>query len=101
MTSLFSNAEVDWALSFTPWEEWLGMRIDPHTLDEFTAPAIIFYCLWDITFHGFTQETIREFIDELEQECDKIDAMTEEEREEYLIPVEEVFRKLRERTEPD
>jgi hypothetical protein len=55
------------------------MPIDSETLEEFAPPAIVAHCLWDMTFHGFTQEKIEAFELELEQECDRLDAMTDEE----------------------
>ncbi len=90
----YANAETDFSLSLEPWEQWLGMRIDAGTLDEFAAPQIVAYCLWDMTFHGFEQWQVQETMDEIKRRVDEIDAMTEEEREGKLIPMEEVMRKL-------
>ena len=90
----YANAETDFSLSLEPWEHWLGMRIDAGTVDEFAAPQIAAHCLWDLTFHGFEQWQVQETMDEIKRRVDEIDAMTEEERKEKLIPMEEVMRKL-------
>lgn len=90
----YANSETDFSLSLVPWEQWLGMQIDIGTLDKFSAPQIVAYCLWDMTFHGFEQWQVQETMDEIKRRVDEIDAMTEEERKEKLIPMEEVMRKL-------
>jgi antitoxin (DNA-binding transcriptional repressor) of toxin-antitoxin stability system len=95
----WANAETGWALSLTPWEEWLGMQIDSETLDTFAPPAIVAHCLWEMTFHGFTQEKIEAFELELKQECDRLDAMTDEEREKETISVDELWRQIDEDAE--
>jgi hypothetical protein len=92
------EAEIDWALSLESWESWLGMQIDPLTLHDFEPPVIVAQCLVDMTFHGFTQEEVRSFADRLASEVGAIDAMTDEEREQYLIPADEVFARLRDQS---
>ena len=91
----YADAETNWALSFRPWEEWLGMQIDAGTLKNQGASQIIAHCLWDMTFHGFDQTEIRETLEEIERRADEVKAMTEEEREKRLIPADEVLRRLR------
>jgi len=81
-------------MSLEPWEHWLGMQIDIGTLDKFAAPQIFAYCLWDMTFHGFEQWHVQETKDEIKRRVDEIDAMTEAERKEKLIPMEDVKRKF-------
>lgn len=93
--SAVALTETDFGLSLRPWEEWLGMHIDADTLHQFAEPEIIAHCLWDMTFHGFTQAEISEERKELERRVAMLDAMTEEEKERYLIPAEQVFEELR------
>lgn len=98
--SMYANSETDFSLSFEPWEHWLGMQIDSATLAEYTAPGIVAHCLWDMTFHGFEQWQIQETRDEIKRRVDEIDAMTEEERKEKLIPLEEAMKELESSHEP-
>ena len=49
-----------WGLSFSPWKEWLGMVVCQDTLDTFSASRIVANCLYDMTFYGFTEETINQ-----------------------------------------
>jgi hypothetical protein len=85
---------VDYSLSLEPWERWLGMRIDPVTQAEFTAPQIAAHCLWDMTFHGFDESQIRETKEGLMRQVEEIDAMSEEERKRRLIPMDDFMNDL-------
>lgn len=59
MTGLAGEEEVPWAIEFRPWEEWLGMEVDPETLQQLDEVDILVHCLWEMTFCGFEQETIQ------------------------------------------
>lgn len=52
-------------MSLTPWTEWLGSSISQKALDIFTYEEIISYCLFDMTFYGFTEAKIKSFGKEL------------------------------------
>lgn len=84
--SEFANSEVCYAIEFTPWEEWLGMAIEPATLAAFDEVGVIAHCLWEMTFAGFDQEDIQQQIRGLRETVDEIKDMTEEERKERLRP---------------
>jgi len=71
------------------------MSIEPDTLTQYTPAQTIAYCLNDMTFHGFSEADSREFSEELERRVAEIDAMSEKERAEKLIPAEKVFADLR------
>lgn len=86
----FANSETSFALDLVPWEEWLGMELDPSAFDAYSAPDIVAHCLWEMTFFGFDKETIRKQRDEIEGRAREIDAMTEDERKRKLIPWEQV-----------
>ena len=62
-TSKKDNQNYD--LEFTPWQEWLGMEIDPKTLKEYPKPNIIANCIFEMTFFGFDQKKIIKKRDEL------------------------------------
>lgn len=86
----YADAEVDYSLVYTPWEQWLGMDIDPQTLHDYTAAQIAGHCLWEMTFHGFEEYQVQGERDELQWRIDALEAMTEEERKERLISWEQV-----------
>lgn len=86
----YAHAEADYSLSFQPWEEWLASEIDDATQAGFTGPEIVAHCMWDMTFHGFEQVTIQEEFAELKGRVDEVAGVTEEERERFLIPADEL-----------
>lgn len=90
----FANSETSFALDLVPWEEWLGMELDPSTLDAYSGHDIVAHCLWEMTFFGFDQETIKEQRDELRRRARELDNMTEDERKRKLIPWEQVRKEL-------
>lgn len=92
-----SDPEESFAIEYTPWEEWLGMRIDQPSAEKFSEVEIIVHCLWEMTFAGFDQASIKKQINELQRRVDEIKNMTEEERKEKLIPMEEVLKRIKNR----
>lgn len=61
----FLNSEVGYALDFTPWNEWLGMEIDIISYDMLEYQDVCAFILWEMTFHGFSEEPIQKIRDEL------------------------------------
>ncbi len=66
-----------------------------HWGNSATPAQAVAYCLNDMTFHGFSETDSREFSEELQRRGAEIDAMSEEERAEKLIPAEKVFADLK------
>ncbi len=89
-----ANAETNFSLAFESWEQWLGMEIDLETLQAYAAPQVVAHCLWEMTFHGLEQSQIQAERDELRRRVAELDAMTEEERKQRLIPWEQVKKDL-------
>ena len=56
------NQEETYGLDFTDWAEWLGMEIDPAALAYYSELDIIGHCLWELTFYGYSRETIKQTI---------------------------------------
>src|SRR5262245_19088261 len=57
--SPYARSEVAWAIHPVPWSEWLGMAIDTDTLARCSSEEIAAHCLWEMTWDGFDEETIR------------------------------------------
>jgi len=55
-----------WALDFMPWGKWLKAEMDPEC-SELDDLDLICHCLWEMTFHGWTEATIKEVIEELDR----------------------------------
>jgi hypothetical protein len=90
--SEFSNTEVKYAIEFQHWAEWLGMEIEDKTFRTFAYPEIVARCLWEMTFIGFDQDYIIEYGQQLVRTVDEIKNMTEDEKKEKLILLEEVLK---------
>lgn len=90
----WANAKTDFALDFTPWEEWLAMEVAKTSLEVFTEAKIVAHSLWEMTFHGFDEEQVQQTLAELKRRVEEFDAMTKEERKRAFIPMEEVLRRL-------
>lgn len=90
----FANSETSFALDLVPWEEWLGMELDPSTLQAHSGSDIIAHCLWEMTFFGFDQATIQKHKEEIDLQVMELDNMSEEEKKRKLIPWEKVLEEL-------
>lgn len=89
------DTETRWSLAFRPWRVWLGMSIEPATLEAHAPAHVVAHCLYEMTFHGFFEATIQATHHELLRRVEEIDAMSEEEKAEKLIPFEQVMAELR------
>ena len=94
-TPEYGAEETVWSLSLQSWRSWLGMTFEPATLTEYSPAQVIAYCLSDMTFHGFSEAENREVSEELQRRVAELDAMSEEDRAEKLIPAEKVFADLK------
>lgn len=65
------NQEISYGIEFTDWAQWLVMDIDPESLLKYSGLDIIGHCLWEMTFYGFTQENIKETIDEIDKSAEE------------------------------
>lgn len=85
------DASTHWGLGFMPWQEWLGLEIkEEDTLIPFTEQEIIAHCLWEMTFYGFSQETIQGSIAEVERtyadyKAGKLEAETFDSEEDFIV----------------
>lgn len=59
------STKYGYALDFTPFEIWLGMDVLKKSLDEFPELDIVTHCLWEMTFHGYSNKQIKKQSDKL------------------------------------
>jgi tetratricopeptide (TPR) repeat protein len=59
---------VTYSIGITPWAECSGMDIAEETREDYSDEEIISHCLWEITFFGFSEETIRKEVDKWNSE---------------------------------
>ncbi len=53
------------SLSLSPWSLWLGSSLSKEILSNYTIEEIISHCLYEMTFHGFSEAEIKKFNKEL------------------------------------
>jgi hypothetical protein len=69
------------------------MEIDAATLAAHPSYEIVARCLWEMTFHGFDETAVAAQRAEIRRRVEELHAMTEEERKEKLIPLDQVLKK--------
>ncbi len=89
------------AIYFDPWAEWLGMSISTETLETFSELEIVSHCLFEMTFEGFDEVTIKESANYINKVSDEFKKMTPEERELNAISTKEFLDSLKEFTETE
>ena len=92
--SSYASSEAEFALDLEPWTEWLGMEIDADTLAKYSPSDLVAHCLWEMTFCGFDETAIDAQRTEIQRRVDELDAMTEGEKKEKLIPLDQVLKKF-------
>lgn len=61
-----------WGISCTEWESWLAMGFTKQTLRSFTDAEIAAYCLYEMTWWGYSQNKVNEETDKLSEVVDDI-----------------------------
>ena len=89
-----NSITVSYAIEFVKWEKWLGMDLAPETLYNFNELEIIAHCLFEMTFCGYEQEEIQEQFDSINRTVEDYKKMTDEEKKEKTISLEELKKKL-------
>jgi len=90
-----------YALEFVEWKEWLGMDFVPATLANFTELEIIAHCLYEMTFISFDENEIKQQLETLDKQVEEYKNMSEEERNQRTMTLEELKEKLNERESDD
>lgn len=62
-----SDTEDKYAIEFVPWAERLGMGIATETQSKYSELEILAHCLWEMTYVGYSEEAIKNQIDEIMQ----------------------------------
>jgi len=90
ITGYSEKEDLPVCLSFTPWNEWMGMKIDSETLKNYSGEQIICHCLWEMTFYGFNEDNIQKVIKEIseatfEETFEEIEEIEEEAESKELL----------------
>lgn len=66
------DSDDTWALEYTTWDKWLGYEVDVKTLKNYSKIDIVAHCMWEMTWAGFDQKTIKSQIDEITGRMDDV-----------------------------
>ena len=78
-----------YSFSLSPWEQWLAVEVPEALRARMPATEIAAHCIWEMTFHGWTQEQTAAERAELDHRVREIDEGKVE-----MIPWEEVKARL-------
>lgn len=62
---------TSYAIEFCPWEQWLGLYVSQRDLQKHGELFCIAHCLWEMTFSGFTQESIQGNMEDILERVEK------------------------------
>jgi hypothetical protein len=93
------NQEIRFGLSFTAWEEWIAMDIDPSSYSSLSEAEIITHCLWEMTYHGFNQSDIQANLEDMKRQSQNIQNMSPEERAASVLTLEQLLEHLKSEVE--
>ncbi len=83
--------EERYALSLSPWEEWIAYPVHGKSVELYGAAAVLAHILYDMTFWGYSQKDYNKKCAEVHEDLHQAEI---EAAEGKTIPAEEVFRKL-------
>ena len=85
---------ISYAIEFTDWKKWLGMDIATETLKSFSELEIIAHCLYEMTFIGYDETEIQEERKSLDKTIEEYKNLTEEEKKQRTISLDELKKRL-------
>jgi len=60
-----------YALYCTDWSEWLKMKVDDNTIEEFGEIVVLAHILFEMTYRGYYKTEINKTIHEIEKVMEK------------------------------
>jgi hypothetical protein len=94
----YSNAITNgYAIEFLEWDKWLGMDLAVKTIKNFSDLEIIAHCLYEMTFIDYQEEAIQEQLKSLNDTVEEYKKLTQEEKKQKTISLDELKRRLDEK----
>lgn len=86
-----------YAIEFLEWDKWLGMDLATETTKNFSDLEIIAHCLYEMTFIDYEEEAIQEKLKSLNDSVEEYKKLTDEEKKQKTISLDELIRRLDEK----
>ena len=64
--------KINYALDFTPWEEWLAMEVAPKSVELYGEVCFVAECLREMSFISFDEQYIKNELKSLEEISERI-----------------------------
>ena len=64
---VIGNDDRSYGLEFCDWNEWISMYITKETLNLLSKEEIVAGCLYEMTFFGFTEDKVKQKLEDLEK----------------------------------
>ena len=71
VSAIFENDPEKYGLEINPWADTLGYRVDEITLEKYSYKAIASLVIWEMTWFGYNEETIRQRVSEWDEESEE------------------------------
>lgn len=65
VSCVLPNEETIYSLSFIPWNKCIGMDIILEEDLNLSDVEVLVHCLWEITWHGFSEESVQRIFNDL------------------------------------
>lgn len=86
-----------YAIEFLEWDKWLGMDLATETTKKFSDLEIIAHCLYEMTFIDYDEKAIQEQLKSLNDMAKEYKQLTDEEKEQKTISLDELIKRLDEK----
>ncbi|SMD42359.1 hypothetical protein SAMN00777080_0906 [Aquiflexum balticum DSM 16537] len=86
-----------YAIEFLEWDKWLGMDLAVETIKNFSDLEIIAHSLYEMTYIDYDEETFQEQLKSLNDTVEEYKKLTQEEKKQKTISLDELKRRLDEK----
>ena len=90
VSGLYEGDDEVYSLSLTDWGKWLSMNVDQEAIETYGELNVLARCMWELCWHGFTNQEHAKVVEELHKRMEEIDNGTA-----VLIPADEVMENAR------
>lgn len=64
--------QQSYAIEFSPWNEWLGMKMYTNSIKRFGEVDVMAHCLYEMTFCGFESVEVEKRMDDIADRVEEI-----------------------------
>ena len=88
---------TSYAIEFLAWDKWLGMDLAKETIENFSEFEILAHCLYEMTFIDYDEDDIQGQFKTLNDRAQEYKKLTEDEKKQQTISINELKKRLNEK----